>query len=223
MKKFIETEETDWMKDFGVLAINRISRIFENTSSVKGNVIEIYYGLDENQVSNVLGQFLEIGADYEYALYTPKHELCGFCYWAESVPEGQWELPVKEVSYGELYELSRMFDKELIEKGVTLCDEDYRTEAFNDYVEQYQNGRTPSLNLLYDNRHIQCGTLVKFKNPIFGKDSFEVTQAIRPGEEMPSGETNNNSQLIYILHNTDAHAGVLSTLFALASELTPLV
>lgn len=80
MKQIINKEETDWMVDYGVYAINRDTRLFENTSSVSGATIEIFYGLDENEVSTVLAERLRNGLDYDYALYDSKHRLCGFAY-----------------------------------------------------------------------------------------------------------------------------------------------
>ena len=80
MKQIINTEETDWAAEFGVYAINRDTRLFENTSGIPGITIEIFYGLDEGEVSDRLGQRLRDGLDYEYALYDGSHHLCGYAY-----------------------------------------------------------------------------------------------------------------------------------------------
>ena len=61
----------------------------------------------------------------------------------------------RQASYGELAWLGEQFDQQLKEKSVMLCDEDYRSEAFMDFVSQYEDGvDNPTVNLLYPNRMI---------------------------------------------------------------------
>lgn len=83
MKAKIAKEETDWMLDYGVYAINRDSRLFENTSAVRGYTIELYVGVDENEVANRLGDIIDEFGDYDYCLYSTKHELVGIVYRTE--------------------------------------------------------------------------------------------------------------------------------------------
>lgn len=83
MRAIIEKEETDWMQDYGVYAVNRDTRIFENCSAVKGFTIELYWGVDENRVADRLAEVIDEYGDYDYCLYTPLHELVGFVYRTE--------------------------------------------------------------------------------------------------------------------------------------------
>lgn len=221
MKQFINTEETDWMRDYGVYAVNRDSRLFENTSAVKGYVIEVYFGLNENETSNRLADFLRTGSDYDYALYTPKHELCGFAYNPENVNQNEWELPQRDISYGELAELGNLFEKQLLEKGITLCDDEYRQEALFDFIDQYQNGNdNPELRLLYPERQIGMGSAVKFKVPamcLLENAVFQVTAVYRPGEITGGGETNKSDEIVYQLSCTNKN--YMPVMLGRASEL----
>ena len=85
-KKIIKLkDETDWAFDFGVYAVNRDSRMFENTSWTKGLEAEIYDSneedFDENRVADALAEvFDDERGDYEYALYDGMHRLVGFVY-----------------------------------------------------------------------------------------------------------------------------------------------
>ena len=80
MKRIAIFEETDWASEFGVYAINRDSRLVENTSAVQGITIEIYEDKDESEVSDLLAQRLREGLDYDYALYDGQLHLVGFAY-----------------------------------------------------------------------------------------------------------------------------------------------
>ena len=232
MKQYIKTEETDWMRDYGVYAVNRNTRLFENTSAVKGYVIKIYYGLDEGEISSVLADFLRTGSDYDFALYTSKHELCGFVYSPESVNQSEWELPSLEnaqientqgdISYGEVAELGNQFDKQLLEKGITLCDDEYYTEALLDFIDQYQNGNDkPEVNLHYPHRQIGYGSIVKFKDlPHFEGVIFQVSAVYRPGEITGGGEINKTDEIIYQL--TPTNNNFKPVLIGRGSELEPL-
>lgn len=227
MKQYIKTEETDWLRDYGVFAINRDTRLFENTSGVKGSVIELYFGLDEGEVSNVLADFLRTGSDYDFALYTSKHELCGFVYSPESVNQSEWELPSientqRDVSYGKLAELGDLFEKQLLEKGITLCDDEYRQEALLDFIDQCQNGNDkPEVNLHYPHRQIGYGSIVKFKNkPYFEGLIFQVSAVYRPGEITGGGEINKSDEIIYQL--TPTNNNFKPVLIGRGSELEPL-
>lgn len=81
-KETIKSYQTNWMNDYGVFALNRDSRIFEKVSNVKGQIIELYYGVDQNEVSNELVKHIDSfeEGDYNYTLYNFKHELVGFVY-----------------------------------------------------------------------------------------------------------------------------------------------
>lgn len=83
MRAIIEKEETDWMQDYGVYAVNRDTRIFENCSAVKGFTIELYWGVDENRVADRLAEVIDEYGDYDYCLYSQIHELVGFVYRTE--------------------------------------------------------------------------------------------------------------------------------------------
>jgi hypothetical protein len=83
MKAKIEKTETDWMQDYGVYAVNRDSRLFENSSEVSGYTIELYWGCDENEVANRLAEVIDEFGDYDYCLYSQMHELVGFVYRTE--------------------------------------------------------------------------------------------------------------------------------------------
>lgn len=66
MKQVITKQEVDWATEYGVYAINRDTRLVENTSGVTGITVEIFYGLD-----------------YDYALYDGSLHLVGFAYFSE--------------------------------------------------------------------------------------------------------------------------------------------
>ena len=83
MKVYITTDETDWGTEFGVYALFRDSRLYENTSAVKGYTVEIFEGMDEGDVSNILAQRLREGKDYDYTLYDGQHCLIGFAYYGK--------------------------------------------------------------------------------------------------------------------------------------------
>lgn len=83
MKQVITKQEVDWATEYGVYAINRDTRLVENTSGVTGITVEIFYGLDENEVSNRLAERLRNGLDYDYALYDGSLHLVGFAYFSE--------------------------------------------------------------------------------------------------------------------------------------------
>jgi hypothetical protein len=85
MKETIKSQETDWMKDYGVFACNRDSRQFEKTSNVEGQIIELFYRVDQNTVSNELAKHIDSyeDGDYNYTLYNFNHELVGFVYSVE--------------------------------------------------------------------------------------------------------------------------------------------
>lgn len=80
MKKSLNNE-TDWATEFGAYAVNRDTRIFENTSFTEGMFVEIFEDADENDVANKLGERLRDGLEYEYALYDGSHRLIGFAYY----------------------------------------------------------------------------------------------------------------------------------------------
>lgn len=83
MEKVRLLEETDWAFEYGVYAINRDSRIFENISCTEGMTMELYKGFDEGDVSRMLADRLMSGGDNEYTLYNDKHELVGFVYYTD--------------------------------------------------------------------------------------------------------------------------------------------
>ena len=70
--------ETDWATEYGVYAINRCTRIFENTSWTEGLTMVLFTDTDENDVSAKLT--LNRGLDYEFALYDDEHHLVGYVY-----------------------------------------------------------------------------------------------------------------------------------------------
>ena len=107
----------------------------------------------------------------------------------------------RQPSYGELASLQVELNKQLEFVGITICDEDYWTEIFNDFVDQYRMGQDqPVANLLYPDRMIQNGSVVKFKD-IYPGMTFKVVGFVRPGEELSpwsgDGETNDSDELIY--------------------------
>ena len=54
----------------------------------------------------------------------------------------------RNISFGEIFALNQKFEQYLLDNGITILDDDYRTEAFNDYLDQYQNGNdNPEVNL----------------------------------------------------------------------------
>ena len=72
--------EVDWATEYGCYAVNRDSRIFENTSYLDDATIEVFTDTDENDVANALAERLHKGLDYDYALYDGQHRLVGFAY-----------------------------------------------------------------------------------------------------------------------------------------------
>lgn len=49
------------------------------------------------------------------------------------------------LSYGELAELTKLFEEQIAERGLNI-DEEQRTEMFMDFVTQYENGNmNPSI------------------------------------------------------------------------------
>ena len=85
-KVIILKKETDWATEFGAYAVNRDSRLFENTSCTTGMKLELYDSkeedFDENEVANALARvFSDERIDYEYALYDTQHHLIGFAYY----------------------------------------------------------------------------------------------------------------------------------------------
>ena len=119
-----------------------------------------------------------------------------------------------QVSYGELAVLGQLFEQQLLSKGVTLCDDDYRTEALMDFVSQYEDGNdNPQLNLLYATREIRVGSKVRFKkesSPVLNEIvTFNVLTAIRPGEAIGNGETNKSEEIMYRLEADENYKGWL--------------
>ena len=118
----------------------------------------------------------------------------------------------RQVSYGELAVLGQLFEQQLLSKGVTLCDDDYRTEALMDFVSQYEDGNdNPQLNLLYATREIRVGSKVRFKeesSPLH-EITFNVLTAIRPGEVIGNGETNKSEEIMYRLEADENYKGWL--------------
>lgn len=80
MKQVITKQEVDWATEYGVYAINRDTRLVENTSGVTGITVEIFYGLDEGEVSDRLAERLRNGLDYDYTLYDSSLHLVGYAY-----------------------------------------------------------------------------------------------------------------------------------------------
>ena len=76
-------KEVDWMTEYGCFAVNRDSRLFENTSFLNNATIEVFVDTDENDVANALGKRLWDGLEYEYALYDKQLHLIGFAYYNE--------------------------------------------------------------------------------------------------------------------------------------------
>jgi hypothetical protein len=76
----INDREVDWATEYVCYAVNRDSRIFENTSYLDNFTIEVFTDTDENDVANALGERLSDGLDYDYALYDGQHRLVGFAY-----------------------------------------------------------------------------------------------------------------------------------------------
>ena len=127
----------------------------------------------------------------------------------------------RQVSYGELAWLGYEFEQKLKAKGITLCDDDYRTEALMDFVSQYEDGNDePELNLLYPDRMIQTGSVVKFKD-IYPTLTFKVIGFVRPGEIISDEEVNVYDELVYRMELDKSSEGQMDfeALFGLASAL----
>ena len=127
----------------------------------------------------------------------------------------------RQVSYGELAWLGQDFEHKLMKQGVTLCDEDYKTEAFMDFVSQYEDGNdSPELNLLYPDRMIQVGSVVKFKD-IYPGLNFKVVGFVLPSQELADGEINESGELIYRmdLDKSSEDKMGFEAMFGQASEL----
>jgi hypothetical protein len=89
-KKIIKLgQETDWYytENRNLYAVNRDTRLFENTSWTEGMTMVLYDGevknFDPADVSNDLAEFLRDGKDYEFALYNGQHDLVGYVYYEE--------------------------------------------------------------------------------------------------------------------------------------------
>lgn len=77
-----DPERINWARDYGVLAINRDSRLFEKESPNGGMKIFFHPELNEIEVANTLGRHLSGGGDYEYTLYRDG-ELVGYAYYED--------------------------------------------------------------------------------------------------------------------------------------------
>lgn len=75
------TGEVDWWLEYHAYAVNRDSRLFENSSPSCNLVVEVFPSTDENEVANILGKRLWEGKEYDYALYNEQHEFIGFAYY----------------------------------------------------------------------------------------------------------------------------------------------
>lgn len=86
-------EETDWWftNNRNLYAVNRDTRMFENTSYTQGMVMELYRDEDENDVANALGARLRDGKEYEFVIYDASHRLVGFVYYPEEDEQGKKE------------------------------------------------------------------------------------------------------------------------------------
>lgn len=117
--------ETDWYftNNYHLYAVNRDTRMFENTSYTEGLVMELYTDTDENDVANALAEvFNDWRGDYEFALYNEKHELVGFVYRGEDEPKKE---PKKRVFR---YHAHTWADVVVSEDELDLCgDEDEET------------------------------------------------------------------------------------------------
>ena len=130
----------------------------------------------------------------------------------------------RQVSYGELAWLGYEFERKLKESGITLCDDDYATEALMDFTSQYEDGNDkPELNLLYPDRMIQTGSVVKFKD-IYPTLTFKVIGFVRPGEIISDNEVNESDELVYRLELDKSSEGQMGfeAMFGQASELERL-
>ena len=105
----------------------------------------------------------------------------------------------RNISYGEIFALDQKFEQYLLDNGITLLDDDYRTEAFNDYLDQYRNGNdNPEVNLYYASRMLQKGSLVHFTD-CFNDILWEIEDFVKPGETYAETEVNDTDGLIYKL------------------------
>lgn len=105
----------------------------------------------------------------------------------------------RNISYGEIFALNQKFEQYLLDNGITILDDDYRTEAFNDYLDQYQNGNdNPEVNLYYATRMLQKGSLVHFTD-CFDDILWEIEDFVKPGETYAETEVNETDGLIYKL------------------------
>ena len=81
-------EATDWytaIKGRRIKAVNRDSRLFEETSRTEGMTMILFpRDTDPNDVAGALGHFLWSGKDYEYALYDTQNRLVGWAYYPEA-------------------------------------------------------------------------------------------------------------------------------------------
>ena len=82
----VEDRIVDWHNEFGVFALNRHSRLFENASELKNTIIVLYdfdYALyDENEVVADLSETRDemVFGQETYTIYNHRHQLIGFAY-----------------------------------------------------------------------------------------------------------------------------------------------
>lgn len=84
-EKLVGNGEVDWGTEFGVYAINRYSRLWENTSYLTNTTIVIFNSedpsFDESKVATDLTESLSDRYDCEdYDLYNGKHQFVGYAY-----------------------------------------------------------------------------------------------------------------------------------------------
>lgn len=80
MKRVIKENETDWASEFGVYAINKNTRLVENTSAVRNYTVEIFPEEEEDKISDRLAARLAVGKSFEYTLYDGNMKLIGYAY-----------------------------------------------------------------------------------------------------------------------------------------------
>ena len=83
MKKTLTNVTVNWKEDFGVYAINRDSRLYEDVSDhTDGLTIEIHKDVDPDDVADIIAErYHDVPwFDIDYTLYTEDRKLVGFAY-----------------------------------------------------------------------------------------------------------------------------------------------
>lgn len=81
VEKYVKDGEVDWATEFGVYAINRETRLCENTSYIVDTTIVLFDSEDPSfDESRVADEISEVGGNEDYDLYDGQHYLVGYAY-----------------------------------------------------------------------------------------------------------------------------------------------